>query len=76
MIFLNVMSNLAGMAYSISIERDWFIVIAQSENELAKSFEKKEKINLTQINSNVRRINLGVSVLAPLFAGGIITFLC
>ena len=68
------MGNLAGMAYSISIEKDWVIVIAQSENELVQSFDKKEKITLTKINSNLKRINLGVSVFAPLFAGGIMTF--
>ena len=70
MILFNIVSNLASMAYSISIEKDWVIVIAQN----GKSFAKDSKETLTKINSDLRRINLGVSVFAPILAGSIMSF--
>ena len=86
MIILNIVSNLASMTTKISIERDWVIVVAQhvyvpkkskkskSEHEVEQTEKQKLQRNLTDINSNVRRMDLSTSVLAPLFAGGIMTF--
>ena len=71
MIILNIVSNLASMTTKISIERDWVIVVAQhvyvpkkskkskSDDQVEQTEKQKLQRNLTDINSNVRRINLG-----------------
>lgn len=72
------------MTTKIAIERDWVLVIAKytlkkldseanQDDEQPNSAEFKKK--LANINATVRRFDLTTSILAPLFAGVIMSFL-
>lgn len=88
MILFNIISNAGSTASKISMEKDWVIVIAEHVDNKNKP-ESDEIVvheqntdntrrfteNLTHINAIVRRIDLTTSVLAPLLAGLIMSFI-
>ena len=88
MILLNIISNTGSTASKISMEKDWVIVIAEhvdkqnkpASDEIVIHEQNTENTrrftaNLTHINAIVRRIDLSTSVLAPLLAGLIMSFI-
>ena len=83
---LNVISSLASMTTKIAIERDWVIVIAKHDydtstvkddanpgQEDAHKGQFKEKLAI--INASVRRFDLMTSIVAPMAAGAIMSFM-
>ncbi len=88
MILLNIISNAGSTASKISMEKDWVIVIAEHVDKQNKpetdeiviheqntENTRRFTANLTHINAIVRRIDLFTSVLAPLLAGLIMSFI-
>ena len=74
------------MTTKIAIERDWVIVIAKNAHDTLiidrdKISQTKEenngqfKVMLANINASVRRFDLMTSIIAPMVAGGIMSFL-
>ena len=74
MILLNIINNMASLTSKISIERDWVIVLAENVEYKKSDKVDQSKSNLTKMNSYMRRIDLNVSVFAPIAAGGIMSF--
>ena len=74
------LANLATVANTISIERDWVVVIAdKNKNTLAsKLFGLHWRLfnmhNFTALNACMRRIDLCCKLMAPVLIGAVITY--
>ncbi|CAH1790412.1 unnamed protein product [Owenia fusiformis] len=62
-IILAVAAQLASLAYKISVEHDWIVVVAKGDKE-----------HLASLNAAVRAIDLTSNILAPIVAGQVMTF--
>lgn len=75
MIFFNCISALANMTTQVSLQRDWVVVIA---NDIAvkrgDQDEKASSMELTKINAQCRSIDLITNIVAPMFAGAVMSF--